>query len=159
MRKQILKNNSISAFLQGKSSNIFYDDNYLPLSSNSYKYYGKQGLEDNNISLDKIDEIPISESDISKKDIELYVINLPIDLEEDQIKELLNTALISIEAKDKIGNPIIKVTKGKKGNFFILEFRTANECKNAMKLNGMKILSRTLKISQPNYSNEKMEII
>ena len=156
MRRQILKNNSISAFLQGKSSNIFYDDNYLPLSSNPYKYLGKPGLEDNNnISLDKIDEIPISESDISKKDIELYVINLPIDLAEDQIKELLNTALISIEANDKIGNPIIKVTKGKKGNYFILEFRTANECKNAMKLNGMKILSRTLKIGQPIYSNEK----
>ena len=155
MRRQILKNNSISAFLQGKSSNIFYDDNYLPLSSNPYKYLGKPGLEDNNnISLDKIDEIPISESDISKKDIELYVINLPIDLAEDQIKELLNTALISIEANDKIGNPIIKVTKGKKGNYFILEFRTANECKNAMKVNGMKILSRTLKIGQPNYSNE-----
>ena len=155
MRRQILKTNSINAFLQGKSSNIFYDDNYLPLSSNPYKYLGKPGLEDNNNSLDKIDEIPVSESDISKKDIELYVINLPSDLTEDQIKELLNTALISIEANDKIGNPITNVTKGKNGRFFILEFRTANECKNAMKLNGMKILSRTLKIGQPNYLNEK----
>ena len=155
MRRQILKNNSISAFLQGKSSNIFYDDNYLPLSSNPYKYLGKPGLEDNNNTLDLIDEIPISESDISKKDIELYVINLPRDLTEDQIKELLNTALKSIEANDKVGDPIISVTKGKKSNYFILEFRTANECKNAMKLNGMKILERTLKIGQPNYNNEK----
>ena len=46
MRREILKNNSISAFLQGKSSNIFYDDNYLPISSNPYKYLGKPGLED-----------------------------------------------------------------------------------------------------------------
>ena len=155
MRRQLLKTNSINAFLQGKSSNIFYDDNYLPLSSDPYKYLGKPGLEDNNISLDKINEIPISCSDISKKDVELYVINLPGDLLEEQIKELLNTALISIEANDIKGNPIIKVTKGKNGKFFILEFRTANECKNAMNLNGMKILNRTLKIGQPNYVNER----
>ena len=155
MRRQLLKTNSINAFLQGKSSNIFYDDNYLPLSSNSYKYLGKPGLEDSNNLLEKLDEIPISSSDISKKDVELYVINLPGDLEEEQIKELLNTALISIEANDKKGDPIIKVTKGKNGSFFILEFRTTNECKNALKLNGMKILNRKLKIGQPNYINEK----
>ena len=155
MRRHLLKTNSINAFLQGKSSNIFYDDNYLPLSSNPYKYLGKPGLEDNNSLLEKLDEIPISSSDISKKDVELYVINLPGDLAEEQIKELLNTALISIEANDKIGNPIINAKRGKNGKFFILEFRTPNECKNAMNLNGMKILNRTLKIGQPNYLCEK----
>ena len=154
MRRQLLKTNSINAFLQGKSSNIFYDDNYLPLSSNTYKYLGKPGLEENNV-LDKVNEIPVSSSDVSKKDVELYVINLPSDLTEDQIKELLNTALISIEANDKIGNPIINAKRGKNGKFFILEFRTPNECKNAMNLNGMKILNRTLKIGQPNYLCEK----
>ena len=155
MRRHLLEANSLNAYLQGKSSNIFYDDNYLPLTSNSYKYLGKPGLEDNINSLDKIDEIPVSTSDISKKEVELYVINLPSDLTEDQIKELLNTALISIEANDKPGNPIVKVTKDKNGNFFILEFRTPNECKNAKSLNNMKILNRTLKIGQPNYANEK----
>ena len=153
MRREILKNNNINAFLQGKSSNIFYDDNYLPISSNPYKYLGKPGLEDN--TFEKIDEIPVSNSDICKKDFELYVINLPQDLSEDQIKELLNTALISIEANEKKGEPITKVTKPKNGKYFILEFRSRSECKNAMKLNGMKILNRTLKIGQPNYLNEK----
>ena len=152
MRREILKNNNINAFLQGKSSNIFYDDNYLPISSNPYKYLGKPGYED---TLEKIDEIPISNSDITKKDFELYVINLPQDLTEEQIKELLNTALISIEANERKGEPITKVTKPKNGKYFILEFRTRTECKNAMKLNGMKILNRTLKIGQPNYLNEK----
>ena len=128
MRREILKNNSISAFLQ-------------------------PGLEDN--TFDKLDEIPVSNSDICKKDFELYVINLPQDLTEDQIKELLNTALISIEANEKKGEPITMVTKPKNGKYFILEFRTRSECKNAMKLNGMKILNRTLKIGQPNYLNEK----
>ena len=153
MRREILQNNSISAFLQGKSSNIFYDDNYLPISSNPYKYLGKPGLEDN--YFDKINEIPVSISDICKKDFELYVINLPHDLTEEQIKELLNAALISIEANEKKGEPITKVTKPKNGKYFILEFRTRSECKNALKLNGMKILNRTLKIGQPNYLNEK----
>ncbi len=153
VRKQILKNNSLNVYLQGKSSNIFYDDNYLPISSNPYKYLGKPGLEDNTFY--KLDEIPVSNSDICKKDFELYVINLPQDLTEDQIKELLNTALISIEANEKKGEPITTVTKPKNGKYFILEFRTRSECKNAMKLNGMKILNRTLKIGQPNYLNEK----
>ena len=84
------------------------------------------------------------------------MVNLPGDLTEEQIQELLNTALISIEANDKIGNPIVKATKGKDGDFFLLEFRTVNECQNAMKLNGMKILNRKLKIGQPNYINEKV---
>ena len=152
MRREILKNNNINAFLQGKSSNIFYDDNYTPISSNPYKYLGKPGLEDT--GLDNLTEIPVSPSDICKKDFELYVINLSQDLAEEQIKELLNTALISIEANEKKGEPITKVTKPKNGKFFLLEFRTRTECKNAMKLNGMKILNRTLKIGQPNYINE-----
>ena len=152
IRREILKNNSINAFLQGKSSNIFYDDNYLPISSNPYKYLGKPGLEDNN--LDKMNEIPVSTSDICKKDFELYVVNLPQDLAEEQIQELLNAALISIEANERKGEPITKVTKPKNGKYFILEFRTRTECKNALKLNGMKILNRTLKIGQPNYLNE-----
>ena len=153
MRREILKNNSISAFLQGKSSNIFYDDNYSPISSNPYKYLGKPNLDD--IGLDKLNEIPVSPSDICKKDFELYVVNLPQDLAEDQIKELLNTALISIEANEQKGEPITKVTKPKNGKFFLLEFRSRSECKNAIKLNGMKILNRTLKIGIPNYLNEK----
>ena len=153
MRREILKNNSISAFLQGKSSNIFYDDNYSPISSNPYKYLGKPNLDD--IGLDKLNEIPVSPSDICKKDFELYVVNLPQDLAEDQIKELLNTALISIEANEQKGEPITKVTKPKNGKFFLLEFRSRSECKNAIKLNGMRILNRTLKIGIPNYLNEK----
>ena len=152
IRREILKNNNINAFLQGKSSNIFYDDNYTPISSNPYKYLGKPILEDT--GLDKLTEIPVSPSDICKKDFELYVINLPQDLAEDQIKELLNTALISIGANEKKGDPITKVTKPKNGKFFLLELRTRTECKNAMKLNGMKIMNRILKIGQPNYMNE-----
>ena len=125
MRRHLLKANSLNAYLQGKSSHIFYDDNYLPLSSNPYKYLGKPGLEDNSTYLDN--EIPISTSDIIKKPVELYVMNLPRDLDKDQIKELLNAALISIGANEKSGNPIINVTQDKSGKYFILEFRTPNE--------------------------------
>ena len=154
IRRHLLKANSLNAYLQGKSSHIFYDDNYLPLSSNPYKYLGKPDLEDNNTYLDN-NEIPISTSDISKKEVELYVMNLPRDLDIDQIKELLNAALISIGANEKSGNPIIKVTQDKSGKYFILEFRTPNECKNAIDLNEMKIMSRTLKIGKPIYTKEK----
>ena len=96
IRRKFLKT---SAYIHGKSSNIFYDDNYLPLSNNSFKYIGKSTFDDN-FYLDKFDEIPISANN-SKKNFELYVINLPKELTEDQISELLNTALISIEANYK----------------------------------------------------------
>ena len=129
MRRHLLEANSINAYLQGKSSHIFYDDNYFPLSSNPYKYLGKPGLEDNSDYLDK-NEIPISTSDISKKEVELYVMNLPSDLDKEQIKELLNAALISIGANEKSGNPIKNISRDKSGKYFILEFRTPNECKN-----------------------------
>ena len=90
-----------------------------------------------------------------KKDFELYVIDLPQGLTEDQINELLNTALVFIVANEKKGEPITKVTKPKNVKFFLPEFRSRNECKNKIKLNGMKILNRTLKIGIPNYLNEK----
>ena len=159
MRRHLLEANSLNAYLQGKSSHIFYDENYLPLSSNPYKYLGKPGLEDNSTYLDN-NEIPISTSDIRKKEVELYVMNLPNDLDIDHIKELLNAALISIGANEKYGNPIINVTHDKSGKYFILEFRTPNECKNAMELNEMKIMSRTLKIGKPiSYELPEEEIV
>ena len=162
IRRHLLKANSLNAYLQGKSSHIFYDDNYLPLSSNPYKYLGKPDLEDNNTYLDN-NEIPISTSDISKKEVELYVMNLPRDLDIDQIKELLNAALISIGANEKSGNPIINVTQDKSGKYFILEFRTPNRTAISiiiiMRILALKIYSQFYLLLEKSLTQKKALII
>lgn len=150
---------NIDVYIKGKYSHIFRDENYTPITSNNSYLYNNNYLSNNlSNSLDITDtqenEIPISMSDPSKKDIELYVLNLYKDLDEDKVKELLNAALISIEANDSTGGPIINVTKNAEKNYFILEFRTESECQKAMKLNGMKILCRPLKLGKPKYLNE-----
>ena len=150
---------NLDAYIKGKCSHIFRDENYTPIASNNSYLYNNDYLSNNlSNSLDIIDtknnEIPISMSDPNKKDKELYVLNLLKDLDEDKVKELLNAALISIEANDTSGGPIINVTKNKEKNYFILEFRSKSECQNAMKLNGMKILCRSLKLGKPKYLNE-----
>lgn len=98
---------------------------------------------------------PISSCDISKRDKELYVLNLPNILNESEVKELLNTALISIEANDTFGEPITEVIKKRGTDYFFLYFRTINECKNAMKLNGMKILNKILYVDKPYRPDDK----
>lgn len=104
---------------------------------------------------------PLASLDPSKKNKELYVLNLPSILIESEVKELLNAALISNEANDTIGDPLIEVIKKRGTNYFLLYFRTENECEKALKqLNGMKILNRSLYVDR-SYNpkdNEKTEI-
>lgn len=100
------------------------------------------------------DIAPISTTDKSKRDRELYVMNLPSGISPNDIMELLNTALISIEANTKIGKPIISAWVNSNEEFTLLEFRSSDECLNALKLNGMQLLNKPIKIGKPMYADE-----
>lgn len=85
---------------------------------------------------------PVSTSDVSKRDRELYVANLPDGLSPSEVTELMNTALIAINANLKVGNPIISTWLSLDKNYAFLEFRTAEEANNAFKLDGINILGK-----------------
>lgn len=101
------------------------------------------------------ENIPISTTEKTKRNRELYVTNLPSNISIDEIKGLLNTAMISIEAHVESGLPIVKAIPVENNpNFTLLEFRCEEECQNALKLNGMQFLDKQIKLGKPIYTDE-----
>jgi hypothetical protein len=94
------------------------------------------------ISKNTTENIPITTSDPSKRDRELYITNLIEGLQPADVSELMNTAMQAIGAITKSGNPIISVWMDSQQNCSFLEFRSAEEATNAFKLNGMDILGK-----------------
>ena len=86
--------------------------------------------------------IPITNSDISKRPRELYLSNYPEELTPNDILELMNTALISIKGNTQSGNPIIDIWMNTEQKNAFLEFRSPEEASNALKLDGLNILGK-----------------
>ena len=98
--------------------------------------------------------VPISSTDKSKREKELYVTNLPNDLNPTKIVEILNTALRTIEANTTNQDPIIGAYTTSDKEFTFLQFRSIEDCNNAFKLNGMQILNKPIRIGKPIYSDD-----
>jgi len=81
---------------------------------------------------------------VSKRDRELYVANLPKGLTPKDVTELLNSALVAIEANLKSGDPILSAWINPDQNYALLEFRDAKETQNAFKLNGLKLIDKVI---------------
>jgi hypothetical protein len=101
--------------------------------------------------------VPISPtSDISKREREAYVSNLPKGLTPTDVMELMNNALVAMQANIKLGNPIISAWMSAENNYAFLEFRSPEEAKNSHKLDGITILGHTLKIGKPKYNDNNI---
>jgi RNA recognition motif-containing protein len=111
--------------------------------------------DNNNNSSSTKGNIPISNSDPKKIKRELYITNFPEGLTPQQITELMNTAMIAINANTKIGNPIISTWMNPDSNYAILEFRSEEEANNAFKLDGLSILGKSIKIGRPQTQYEE----
>lgn len=105
--------------------------------------------------INKNPDIPISNSDPAKIKRELYITNFPEGLIPSQITELMNTAMIAINANVKQGNPIVSSWINPDANYAILEFRTEEEANNAFKLDGISILGKSIKIGRPQNPGEE----
>ncbi len=68
--------------------------------------------------------------------------NLPKGLTPKDVTELLNSALVVIEANLKAGDPILSAWINPEQNYAILEFRCPKEVQNAFKLNGLKLIDK-----------------
>lgn len=113
--------------------------------------------DDSKISkiVNKNPDIPISHSDPAKIKRELYITNFPEGLIPSQVTELMNTAMVAINANIKSGNPIVSTWINPESNYAILEFRTEEEANNAFKLDGISILGKSIKIGRPQNPGEE----
>lgn len=85
---------------------------------------------------------PISTSDPSKHNRELYIANLPEGLSPNDVTELMNTAMVAIGANLKSGNPILSTWMSSDSNYAFIEFRSPEETNNAFKLDGISLLGK-----------------
>ena len=106
------------------------------------------------ISLPKNDKAPLSTTEVSKRDKELYVTNLPSGLSPKDIVTLLNTAMLSIDSSIK-GDPIVNAVQ-LDNEYTLLEFRNAEECLKGFKLNGISLLNKPIVIGKPIYSEDEL---
>lgn len=80
---------------------------------------------------------------------ELYVGNLPAGIAIQTLINRVNDALISMGATTMAGTPIVSGWLGGEGQFAFFEFRTVEECNNAMSLNGYVLDRCALKVGKP----------
>jgi hypothetical protein len=80
---------------------------------------------------------------------ELYVGNLPAGITAAQLVQFLNQVAQAVKVNQLPGEPILSATMGGGGLFAFVEFRTAEEAANGLKLNGVELLGCQLKVGRP----------
>lgn len=124
-------------------------------NNNSSSNFQLKDDERTNKIINKNPDIPVSNSDPAKIKRELYIMNFPEGLIPSQITELMNTAMIAINANIKAGNPIVSTWINPESKYAIIEFRTEEEANNAFKLDGISILGKSIKIGRPQNPGEE----
>lgn len=80
---------------------------------------------------------------------ELYVGNLPAGITAPQLTQFLNQVAQAVKVNSLPGEPILSATMGGGGLFAFVEFRTAEEAANGLRLNGVELLGCQLKVGRP----------
>lgn len=80
---------------------------------------------------------------------ELYIGNIPQGMPIITLIDRINTILVDMGATTMPGKPILSGWFGGEGQFAFLEFRTAQECSNAMSLNGYLFEGTPLRVGRP----------
>lgn len=80
---------------------------------------------------------------------ELYVGNLPAGITAPQLVQFLNQVGQAVKVNSLPGEPVLSATLGGGGLFAFVEFRTAEEAANALRLNGVELLGCQLKVGRP----------
>jgi len=80
---------------------------------------------------------------------ELYVGNLPAGITAPQLVQFLNQVAQAVKVNSLPGEPVLGATMGGGGLFAFVEFRTAEEAANGLRLNGVELLGCQLKVGRP----------
>merc|ERR1712137_1393388 len=92
---------------------------------------------------------PLSLAADTKAMRELYVGNLPAGITAPQLVQFLNQVAQAVKVNSLPGEPVLGATMGGGGLFAFVEFRTAEEAANGLRLNGVELLGCQLKVGRP----------
>merc|ERR1719356_1384633 len=92
---------------------------------------------------------PLSLAGDNKAMRELYVGNLPAGITAPQLVQFLNQVSQAVKVNSLPGEPVLGATMGGGGLFAFVEFRTAEEAANGLRLNGVELLGCQLKVGRP----------
>jgi splicing factor U2AF subunit len=92
---------------------------------------------------------PLTLAQDTKAMRELYVGNLPAGITSAQLCQFMNQVAQAVKVNSLPGEPILSATMGGGGLFAFVEFRTAEEAANGLRLNGVELLGSQLKIGRP----------
>jgi len=92
---------------------------------------------------------PMQLAQDTKASRELYVGNLPAGITNQQLHQFLNQVAVAVKVNAIPGEPIISATVGGGGQFAFIEFRTAEEAANGLRLNNVELLGTQLKVGRP----------
>lgn len=92
---------------------------------------------------------PLSAAADTKAMRELYVGNLPAGITSPQLVQFLNQVAQAVKVNSLPGEPVLGATMGGGGLFAFVEFRTAEEAANGLRLNGVELLGCQLKVGRP----------
>eukprot|EP01056_Protomagalhaensia_sp_Gyna25_P003560 Protomagalhaensia_sp_Gyna_25__3559@NODE_31_length_7245_cov_168_157369_g21_i0_p2_GENE_NODE_31_length_7245_cov_168_157369_g21_i0NODE_31_length_7245_cov_168_157369_g21_i0_p2_ORF_typecomplete_len582_score133_05RRM_1/PF00076_22/0_24RRM_1/PF00076_22/2e03RRM_1/PF00076_22/3_4e03RRM_1/PF00076_22/1_7e05RRM_occluded/PF16842_5/3_7e02RRM_occluded/PF16842_5/0_28RRM_5/PF13893_6/0_062RRM_2/PF04059_12/3_4e03RRM_2/PF04059_12/0_13Limkainb1/PF11608_8/24Limkainb1/PF11608_8/38_NODE_31_length_7245_cov_168_157369_g21_i len=90
---------------------------------------------------------------------ELYVGNLPPQLEVSQLVEFLNAAMLAIKGNVLPGPPAVKGWRATEGHFAFIEFRIMEEANNGLVLNSINCLGYSLRIGRPKTYPEALALV
>eukprot|EP00826_Nyctotherus_ovalis_P023990 TRINITY_DN1849_c0_g1_i3.p1 TRINITY_DN1849_c0_g1~~TRINITY_DN1849_c0_g1_i3.p1 ORF type:complete len:486 (-),score=60.97 TRINITY_DN1849_c0_g1_i3:129-1586(-) len=88
-----------------------------------------------------------------KYERELYIGNLPPELTNNQLTELLNRVLIRMKATAEPGNPILNTWIGSDGKHAFVVFRSVEETNMALSLKGVSLMGYPLKVTKVDMNN------
>lgn len=93
--------------------------------------------------------LPFAGSAVSRQARRLYIGNIPFGITEEQTMDFFNRQMKGQGLAQAEGNPVIAVQINLDKNFAFLEFRSVDECTQAMALDGIMFQNQSLKIRRP----------
>jgi splicing factor U2AF subunit len=93
--------------------------------------------------------IPFAGSTISRQARRLYVGNIPFGVTEDAMMDYFNNQMKLAGLTQTEGNPIISCQVNLDKNFAFLEFRSVDECTQALAFDGINFQGQLLKLRRP----------
>jgi len=97
--------------------------------------------------MQRIQEVTAAQA--SKVDRKLYIGNLPSGLTPDMLMQLLNTALIQLQANMEPGGPITSCWISSDGHYSFAEFRSTEEATRGFALGNIAVLGHQLRVGRP----------
>lgn len=85
----------------------------------------------------------------SRQSRRLYIGNLPANINEQQLAEFFNTAMITAKVTQKAGNPVVTVQMNKDKGFAFIEFRSPDDATAGIAFDGIILQGNALKVRRP----------